>query len=210
MKRVMTAFFVALILSVGAIAQSTGSFTITGYPENGSAVKDSIEKQLTSGVVTPIETATREPNMEILISVVGFTSKTGSAATNDPLAGARAEGVKNFLLDKFPKATITARSKGDEANSRMVIVSWKITSPAKPQPREKALRGHTAIVTRAIGAIVLAIVFTRKRGNSTSPPTVKIESVRYDLGDITYHVKIEKHEDGWHLPFKKIIAGKED
>jgi hypothetical protein len=220
MKKFMMASSVALMLSIGAIAQTTGSFTVTGYPDNGFAVKDGIEKQLTSGIVTPIETSTRESNAEILISVVGFTSKTGSAATNDPLALTRAEGVKNFLLNKFPKATITALSKGDEANSRIVTVSWKITSPAKPQAPDEKYQPYWVIAGVLIGGVIIFIVLTVSIRRNTpksnvipeasAPKEPKIETVRYEMDYYVYLVRIEQREDGYYLPFKKIVGGKVD
>lgn len=223
MKNFVAASFVALMLSIGAMAQTNGSFTVTGYPENGFAIKDSIEQQLASGAVAPIEAAVREANAEILISVVGFTSKTGSAAMNDPLALARAEGVKNFLLNKFPKATITAISKGDEANSRIVVVSWKITSPAKPH-YEKQRQGYGAsdvIIITGVGVIVISVVVSHKKHATPKILAVAPEApalkgpkievlVRYKMGDNVHCVRIKQEETGYSLPFHKIVDGKID
>jgi hypothetical protein len=211
MKSVIAAFFIALMLSIGAMAQTTGSFTITGYPAKKYGVEGSMKQQFNDGVAKMTSALSRAENGELSIDVVGSADQTGPSEKNEDYGLERAQQVENNLLKALPKAHITPPiTEGDEANSRMVIVSWKITSPAKPQAREKRLQGGAAFIICAIGAIVLAIVFIRKRGSSTSPPTIEIELVRYDLGDITYLVQIEKHEDGWHLPFKKIVGGKED
>ncbi|MBC7371495.1 MAG: OmpA family protein [Bdellovibrionaceae bacterium] len=52
---------------------------------------------------------------ENVLTVKGYTDKTGNAKVNNPLSGQRAEAVKNALVtDGIPVATVTAQGMGSE------------------------------------------------------------------------------------------------
>jgi hypothetical protein len=146
---------------------------ITGYEPTRSIVTDKIEQQLDANVVTPIQSAlAQKPNSEVSISVIGYADRIGSEGSNDRIGRERAEDVKNFLSEKFPKATITFRSKGDEQNSRMVDVLWKVVIVVAPVPQQKSRVTGTDIVA-AVGAVLLIIVLFTRRAVSASKATAQ-------------------------------------
>ncbi len=215
MKYAFRFFALLVVLAAVALTSRAQEVTITGYQPGEFAVKNGIEQQLNVNVAKQIGSSmARGTGGDLRIFVTGYADKTGSGAENDRIALARAEQVKESLLEQFPKATITNLTKGDEANARMVTVSWKITA-AQPTPSQKKSNSGMIVLVAVIGITITIIIITvvaRPKVMQPMPPqavetipvaakpaTSEIVSVEKD-GNI-YDVPIELKDGMWHTPF---------
>jgi hypothetical protein len=211
--------FFVFVLATVALTSRAQEVKITGYQPGEFAVKNGIEQQLNTNVVKRIGSAmTRATSEDLRIFVTGHADKTGSGAENDRIALARAEQVKEFLSEQFPKATITNLTKGDEANARMVTISWKITA-AQPAPQQKKSNsGMIVLVAAMIGIAIVIIIFiaviiAAARPKVTqpvqlaplaieqAPATSKPEVIEIEQNDRTLRVRIDPEGDGFVTPF---------
>ncbi len=169
MKNTFRLLVVTAMAAVALTARAQDAVKITGYQPGDFAIKGTIPQQLTAKVVAPIESALeRSPNSELTVTVLGYADKTGSDAANAQVGLYRAEGVKNYLLAKFPKATFICYSRGDEANMRMATVSWTITAMPLPPQLKKPNQKVAKITIVGIGTlmvVVVAFLFFKKRGD---------------------------------------------
>lgn len=213
-------FFALAVLAAVALTSRAQEVKITGYQPGEFAVKNGIEQQLNTNVVKPIGSAmARAIGGDLRIFVTGHADKTGSGAENDRIALARAEQVKEFLSEQFPKATITNLTKGDEANARMVTISWKITTAAPtPTPQQKkSILGMIALVA-VIGITIVIIIAVVARPKATQPtqfvpppPVVEVipmatkpetsETVSVEKDGNIYDIPIKFKDGMWHTPF---------
>jgi hypothetical protein len=162
----ITLAFVALI----AQAEET---KITGYQPGEFAVKGTIEQQLTTQVVDKIKSKLAiVPNGDLRIYVIGYADQLGSAHSKDLIGRDRAEAVQSYLLTKFPKATIIYYSKGDEADSRMVILYWNVTNPVpQPQPGKRDTR-TLPLIGGGILVIIALVVLVHFAKTNVQPAAV--------------------------------------
>jgi hypothetical protein len=217
MKYAFRFFALAVLAVVALTARAQKAVMITGYQPGEFAVKNGIEQQLDANVVSPIASVTARANGEDLrIFVTGYADKTGSGAENDRIALARAEQVKEFLLEQFPKATITDLTKGDEANARMVMISWKITA-ASPTPLQKKSNSKMIVLVVIIGFAIFIIIVGIARPKATQPmqftPPPQVEAIPAAAKPATseivpvekdgniYDVPIELKNGIWRTPF---------
>jgi hypothetical protein len=214
-------FFALAVLAAVALTSRAQEVKITGYQPGEFAVKNGIEQQLNANVVKSIGSAmTHATGEDLRIFVTGHADKTGSSAENDRIALARAEQVKEFLSEQFPKATITDLTKGDEANARMVTISWKITAaqPAQEVDFSQMKNDSEMVVVGAVICIAIiiwiAIVVWPKATQPIQlvPPSQIVEAipaaakpatewVRTENDDGTYDVRIELKDGMWRTPF---------
>lgn len=219
MKYAFRFFALAVLAAVALTARAQEAVTITGYQPGEFAVKNGIEQQLNTNVVKRIGSAmARATSEDLRIFVTGHADKTGSGAENDRIALARAEQVKEFLSEQFPKATITDLTKGDEANARMVMISWKITAAQPASPQKKSNLGMIIMLVAITGIVIVIIIALIARPKATQPmqsvpppqaveaipaaakpATSEIVSVEKD-GNI-YDVPIKLKNGMWHTPF---------
>jgi hypothetical protein len=214
---------VAIFTATLALTTQAEEVKVTGYQPDEFAVKGTIEHQLATQVVDRIGSElSRIKNGNLAISVVGYADQVGSEATNDRIGKDRAEAVENYLKTKFPEASIAYYSKGDEANSRMVIISWKIAAlAAQPQPKPEKKNTEIMVVSlAAIGLAVLVIgsLFFKGRDNNhqpvtqpvadetpsldvSTPPQPETRTMEYKKDDVVYLVPLILKDDRWHTPF---------
>jgi hypothetical protein len=225
------AFRFLVVATLAAISWTTNAqeAKITGYPLGEFAVKGDIKSQLTTNVVQPLRsTLSRTPNAEVSISIVGYADQTGTGAKNDVIGSERADDAKSFLLENFPKATITSRSGGDEQNSRMVEVSWKIADApavASPPPPQKNGVSETTIVISSASAFAIALggilfILTRNRKPESvqlalapavaAPAAQKPEPryVHFKKDGYLYIVPILERDGRFHTPFPEPNASR--
>jgi hypothetical protein len=210
-------FFALAVLAAVALTSRAQEVKITGYQPGEFAVKNGIEQQLNVNVAKRIGSAmARATDEDLRIFVTGYADKTGSGAENDRIALARAEQVKEFLLEQFPKATITDLTKGDEANARMVMISWKIT-PVQSAPQQKKSNSVMIAMVAVIGISIIIIIAVVARSKATQPvqlvppPQVvevipvatepEINWVRTENSDGTHDVRVEFKDGMWHTLF---------
>jgi hypothetical protein len=222
MKYAFRFFALAVLAAVALTARAQEAVTITGYQPGEFAVKNGIEQQLNANVVKRIGSAmTRATGEDLRIFVTGHADKTGSGAENDRIALARAEQVKEFLSEQFPKATITDLTKGDEANARMVTISWRITPATPAQEVDFSQMKHDSKILMGGAVILIAIIIwiaivVRPKATqpvqlapppqvvevipmAEKPATIEIVSVEKD-GDV-YGIPIELKDGMWYTPF---------
>jgi hypothetical protein len=214
-------FFALAVLAAVALTSRAQEVKITGYQPGEFAVKNGIEQQLNANVVKRIDSAmARTTGEDLRIFVTGHADKTGSGAENDRIALARAEQVKEFLSEQFPKATITDLTKGDEANARMVMISWKIT-PATSAPQQKKSNTGTIMLATVVGIVVVIVIIavaarpkatqpaqltpppqiTEAIPAATKPATSESEIVSVEKDGNIYDIPIELKNGMWHTPF---------
>lgn len=220
MKFALRVFSLGVLAAVALTARAQEAVKITGYQPGEFAVKNGIEQQLNANIVKPIASAmARAAGEDLRIFVTGYADKTGTGAENDRVALARAEQVKEFLSEQFPKATITDLTKGDEANARMVTVSWKITPAPPVQHEQKKSNAGMIVLVAILGIVVILIISVIARPKTASPvqfvPTPQametipaaVQPVTSEMivcvekdGDIL-DVPIELKDGMWHTPF---------
>jgi hypothetical protein len=208
------------LAAVALTAWAQEAVTITGYQPGEFAVKNGIEQQLNAHIVKRIDSAmTHAASEDLRIFVTGHADKTGSGAENDRIALARAEQVKEFLSEQFPKATITDLTKGDEANARMVTISWKIT-PTTSAPQQRKSNSGMIVLVAVIGIVIVIIVAIVARPKTVQPiqlvpppqvveaipvaakpETREIVSVEKDGNVYDIPIKLDIKDGMWHTPF---------
>jgi hypothetical protein len=216
---VLASLLVALAFSTDAVAQTT--VKITGYKPGEFAVKGEIEQQITANVMKPIETAlSSNKDSKVSISVVGYADQIGSGPANDRLGRDRAEEVKNVLVTKFPNATFApALTKGDEANVRMVTVSWNITPATTPAAaplahRQKTWPGRTValLVLILLAYMAWKVSWIPRSKPQSQPQATEVIStpapvvrepkwVTFSKNGYAYEVLITPKDNGWESPF---------
>ncbi len=215
-------FFALAVLAAVALTSRAQEVKITGYQPGYYVVTSDMEHQLNANVIKPINSAIAHAGSgDLQIFVKGYADKTGSGKENQGIALTRAEQVKEFLLEQFPKATITNRTKGDDANVRMVMISWKIT-PVAPVSQQKKSDSGMIVLVAIIGIVIFIIIAFAARPKTAqlvqlvppppqvmevipvaAKPTMKeIVHVKKD-GNI-YDVPIELKDGMWHTPFPSV------
>ncbi len=212
-------FFALAVLAAIALTSQAQEVKVTGYQPGYIEVTSDMEQQLNANVVKPIGLAmTHADGGDLQIFVKGYADKTGSGKENQHIALDRAEQVKEFLLEQFPKATITNRTKGDDANARMVTISWKFTAaPPTPMPQQKKSNSGMIALVAVIGIAIVIIIAVVVRPKATqpvqlAPPPQAVEAipvatepeinwVRTENSGGTHDVRIEFKDGMWHTPF---------
>ncbi len=169
MKNALYLILLAVVSAACATAQQQKSFTVTGYNDGEFAIKQPIEQQLDT-IASAIQRM-GVPEKEISIEIDGYASKSGSDRVNDGVALNRADQVRSFFKRKFPGATITVISKGDEADKRMVVISLSTIPIPDNATRETHAAAHAASVwPYAILALAAAGILFFAIGRSGKRP----------------------------------------
>lgn len=124
MKQFFVMFALVVVFVSTAVAEKR-EVVITGYETGEFAVKGTIFKQVEK-LVGEIKLV--QPDSTILsLTVIGSADSRGISSQNDRLSKDRAEGVAAMLASNFPEAKINIVPKGDEENSRQVVVKYEFT-----------------------------------------------------------------------------------
>ena len=129
MRRMLLVLIAIFVFSAITLA---GQFEIVGY-QSGIYVLDGEQKnQLDKKVADRISEefsliqnkAGKDYQIETIITITGFADQTGSRIKNQDLGQDRAEQVEKRLRGRFPKATITSCSEGDQKDVKKVVINW--------------------------------------------------------------------------------------
>ncbi len=223
MKHLLTLSF-ALMLCIGATAQTT--VTVTGYDKDGDyELTSAMEQKLTTNAVGPIKLAlSHMTDGKVIIAIDGYASRTGTHGINENMGEKRAEQVESFFKRSFPNAIFSPLTKGDRADSRMVIVSWKVIGTANPAPpappKNEDLRNALLIGSvPASGTIIILVAWfiTSRRKPELQPiaqaeavvpaieapaaPAPEIKFVDVESGGYRYTVPVTIQNGNRYLPF---------